>query len=495
MGALAGPRATVPVTVAPAPATVATLAGAGTARAKADLSSLVSLTAGTDRQTLCGPFVPVDASALVSATLGGATELTDQVRRGVQVLDAVPGLHTSDCGTGDAWVAQSTLDPAAVAALGALGDDDVIVPPDAVSGPPPSTTPTRRFTLSGAPHTGSAFLSDPGLSALLRTPAHGDPALAADQLLAELEFDYYEAQNTPAARGVVAAPATTGAVDPTVVTDVLAGLQDNPMVEPVTLATLFSDVPIGGTVGRFPQPSNRRPADVAASGLPDRAIAAARAQLTGFSAAVAGSATGAAVADALDDELLQAESSQLSPVQQRAGVAHFEDALRGQLSLLSITSRDVRLTARTGNVPITVVKNAPYPVQAVLTVTSDKIAFSAGGAQVPNTECRRPVVTSAGGRSSVSSLCTFMHGTNAVYIEMRSRVSGDFRMSVTLNSPQTGLELASGQLTVRSMSTSAVAIALSVAAVAVLLTWWGRTMWRNRRTRRGAHSQRGGGGS
>jgi hypothetical protein len=95
----------------------------------------------------------------------------------------------------------------------------------------------------------------------------------------------------------------------------------------------------------------------------------------------------------------------------------------------------------------------------------------------------------------VSSLCTFMHGTNAVYIEMRSRVSGDFRMSVTLNSPQTGLELASGQLTVRSMSTSAVAIALSVAAVAVLLTWWGRTMWRNRRTRRGAHSQRGGGGS
>ena len=87
----------------------------------------------------------------------------------------------------------------------------------------------------------------------------------------------------------------------------------------------------------------------------------------------------------------------------------------------------------------------------------------------------------------MSTLCTFVHGTNAVYIEMRSRVSGDFRMSITLTSPQAGLELASGQLTVRSMSTSAVAIALTVAAGAVLLVWWGRTVWRNRRTRRGAH--------
>ena len=33
-----------------------------------------------------------------------------------------------------------------------------------------------------------------------------DPALAADQILAEFEFDYYEAQNTPRPRGVVVAP-------------------------------------------------------------------------------------------------------------------------------------------------------------------------------------------------------------------------------------------------------------------------------------------------
>ncbi len=496
MGAISGSAATVPLTIAPDPATVSALTADTRVRSKAALSALVSLTAGTDRQTLCGPFVSVDASALVNPALGGATELADQVRRGVQVLDAVPGLRTTDCASGNTWVADDTLDNAALAALGALGDRAVVVPPSAVSGPNPPTTPTRLFTWAGAPQSGTAILSDPGLSARLQSTARTDPALAADQLLAELEFDFSEAPNTSKPRGVVVAPPASWHANPTILADVLAGLQHNPMVEPVTLATLFSEVPVGGTVGNFTQPSSRRPAPYDTStGLPTAAIAAARAQWTGFSDAVSGSGAGTAVAAGLDDLLLGAEAQRLRPSQQRAAVGGFENAVRRQLALLSIASREVRLTASTGSVPITVIKTAPYPVEAVLTLTSDKIAFSAYGAQAPNSECKAPVITSAASRSSVSTLCTFVHGTNAVYIEMRSRVSGDFQMSVSLNSPQAGLPLASGQLTVRSMSTSAVAIALTVAAGAVLLGWWGRTLWRTRRTRRtrrGVHRQRDG---
>jgi hypothetical protein len=494
MGAIAGTRATTPLTIVPGPATVTALAGAGSTRTRTVLASLLNLIADPDHQVLCGSFVPVDASSLVSAALGGPTEVTQQIHRGVQILDSVAGLRSTTCTASNAWVAGDTLDTPTIAALDSLGYDELVVPPGAVSGPPPSTTPTRRFTLGGSTHPGNAVLSDPGLSALIQTHADADPAVAAGQVLAELELDYYEAQNTPEARGVVVAPATTASMDPTVVTDLLDGLQNNPMVEPVTLTTLFADVPVGGTVAGFPQPSSRRPAPIAGpSGLPAQAIAGARSQLTGFSAAVAGSRSADTAATALGDQLLGAESSELTPSEQRTAVARFEDSFRRQLSLLSITSREVRLTARTGSVPITVIKNAAYPVRAVLTVTSDKIIFSAGGAQVPNPECRTPVVTNSSGRSSVSTLCTFVHGTNAVYIEMRSRVSGDFRMSVTLNSPAAGLQLASGELTVRSMSTSAVAIALTVAAAAVLLSWWGRTMWRNRRTRRGLHRQRGAG--
>jgi multidrug efflux pump subunit AcrB len=71
---------------------------------------------------------------------------------------------------------------------------------------------------------------------------------------------------------------------------------------------------------------------------------------------------------------------------------------------------------------------------------------------------------------------------------MRARASGDFRISVTLTSPDGPLVLASGQLTVRSMSTSAVSIALSILAALVLLAWWGRTLWRRRRRRHPAHA-------
>jgi hypothetical protein len=486
MAALSGTRSTVPVTLAPSPATVAALDASRPARSA--LAALVALTAGTDRQTLCGPFVPVDASAVVAARSEAGTELAEQVRRGAQVLDSVPGLHTGGCAD-DAWVTNATLDPPALAALGGLGYNDVVIPPAAVAGPAPSNTPTRRFTLTGGPKTASAILSDPSLSALLESTS-GDPALAASQLLAELELDYYEAQNTPQGRGVVAAPAPDWHPNPTVLADVVTGLEGNPMVDAVTLATLFSDVPVGQDVLGVAQPSSRRPAAVnVPTGLPVAALEAARSRWTGFSAAVSGTSAGATVATALGDFLLAAESQQLTPVQQSAATLHFAAALDQQLALLSITSRQVRLTASAGSVPITVIKNTAYPVKAVLTVTSANIAFSAGGNQVPNSECRAPVVTNSAGRSSVSTQCTFVHGTNAVYIEMRSRVSGDFRMSITLDSPEGGLQLAGGQVTVRSMSTSAVAIALSVAAGAVLLGWWGRTVRRSRRSRRGAHRQ------
>ena len=494
MDAISGPRATVPLTLAPSPATLVALHGDLGAKARSALSSLVALTAESDRQSVCGSFAPVNASSVVTEGADGTTELVQQVRRGAQVLATIAGLHSA-CTTTGAWVSDTTLDDAALSALGSLGYDDTVVPPSAVAGPALATTPTRRFTWVGEPRTATGILSDPPLSSLLDSTSGGDPALVADQLLAELEFDYTEAPYAPGPRGVVVAPPAGEPADPAVLSDVLDGLQGNPMVAPVTLATLFSQVSVGGTVGRFSQPSPRRPAVAAGpTGPPASAIAAARHQWVGFAAAVSGSSTGTAVATSLDDLLLESESLELTPAGQRAALSRFDGALHGQLALLSVTSRDVRLTARTGNVPITVVKTAPYPVEAILTVTSDKIAFSTGGSQIANSECRTPVVTTSAGRSSESTRCTFVHGTNAVYIEMRSRVSGDFRMQVTLTSPRAGLGLASGQLTVRSMSTSAAAIALSVAAVAVLLFWWGRTLWRNRRTRRGAH-RAGAGGS
>jgi hypothetical protein len=310
--------------------------------------------------------------------------------------------------------------------------------------------------------------------------------------VADLSFIYYEAPNllgrdgTPAARGVVAVAPPAWAPSAAFVSTVLADLQGNPVIRPVTLDQLFAQVPVGAdsqqAVTRRPDPSTSSPAIAA------RSVRDARSRLSEFQSAVSGSAPGSAVADTLGDLLLAAESAALPSHRQQAALTGFGAALDQQLHGLSVRSDTIRLTAGTASVPITVLRNTPYPVTVVVRLTSDKLRFPAAGTQVPGALCRSPQVQSTADRSSFSALCTLNHSTNTVYVNMQSRASGDFRIDVALTSPHGGLVLAGGQLTVRSLSTSAVAIALSVGAAIVLLGWWGRTLWRGKGSRRGAHA-------
>ena len=492
--------ADVPVTLVPDPATVDALVVAGRQRA---VTALAALTTSPARETLAQSFVAVDATALADAGLGG--ELAEQIRRAGQVLGAVaPGAHI---GRGT-WIFTGNVDAAALAQL-APAYDHVVVPPGALAGGVPARTPTQPFVLgapsSGLPNGGSSSaassrgvpvtgaVSDAALGSHLAAGAGADPALAAVQFLADASLTYYELPNLAAPRAVVAVAPTAWAPDPSFTSAVLAALQGNPVLAPVTIDQLFQQV----AVGADGQPTQRRPAGSVTSGtsgtsgtetssVPARSIRAARGRLQAFTSAVTGTPQGDAVAQALDDLLLRAESSELSARQQQGGVAGSTAALGAQLHQLSVRSDTVRLTSGAASVPITVLRNAPYAVTAVVRVTSDKLVFPRG---LPSSDarCRTPVVQSSAGRSSFATLCVLDHGTTAVYVDMRSRASGDFRIDVTLTCPRGNLVLASGHLTVRSMSTSAVAIVLSAVAAGVLAAWWGRTLWRNRFGRKGAH--------
>ncbi len=495
LGALEG-SPSVPVTLLPDPATLGRLAAGGRAHVVAEVATLSS---SATRQTSSGPFVPVDAGALVNAGLSG--ELSTQVRRGEQVL-ASPDvdLHTTD-GT---WVATAPLGQSGVDQL-APQYPHVVLPQSAVSGPVGLRTLSQPFALSSgssasAGSSGStgrttaptAVVSDAGLGAHLVAGKGANAALAAEQLVADLSFIYYEAPNllsrggTPAVRGVVAVAPPAWAPSAAFLSTVLTDLEGNPVVRPVTVDQLFAQVPVGAdsqqAVTRRPEASTSSPAIAA------RTVRDARTRLTEFQSSVAGSALGSAAAEQLGDLLLASESATLPAHRQQAALTGFEAALGQQLHGLSVRSDTIRLTAGTASVPITVLRNTPYPVTVVVRLTSDKLRFPAAGTQVPGALCRSPQVQSSADRSSFSALCTLNHSTNAVYVNMQSRASGDFRIDVTLTSPQGGLVLAGGQLTVRSLSTSAVAIALSVGAGIVLLGWWGRTLWRGKGSRRGAHT-------
>jgi hypothetical protein len=493
VGAIGGSVA-VPLTLAPDPATLDHLADLGRAR---QVSAVATLSASPARQTLSESFVPIDAGALVDAGLSG--ELTAQQQRAAQVLGSPSVGVRASTGT---WVARSALDQAAINQL-APDHSHLVVPQNAVSGPTGPLTVTQPFTLtsvssvssgssgsSGHGATPTAMVSDAGLRAHLVAAKGANAPLAAEQLLADLSLIYYEAPNlrgpsgAPAPRGVVAVGPPAWAPDPSFISTVLSGLVGNPVIQPVTLDQLFAQVPVGADG----QTSTRHPVTTTgAPPVPAGVLRTARAHEAAFESAAAGSAAGTATAQRLDNLLLAAESSTLSSRQQRAAVGGFSSALDQQLHGLSVRTDTIRLTGGTANVPLTVVRNTPYPVTVVVRLTSDKLRFPSASGQVPGALCQAPQVQSSAGRSSFSALCVLDHSTNAVYVNMRSRTSGDFRIDVTLTSPQGNLVLAAGQLTVRSLSTSAVAIALSVGAALVLAVWWGRTLWRGKR-RRGAHA-------
>jgi hypothetical protein len=492
----------VPITLAPDPATLEKLDGAGRSHTVAEVAALSS---SSSHQTLSGSFVPVDAGALVGSGLSG--ELGAQLTRGAQVLSSSSIGVRATRGT---WVARSGLTAGAVDQL-APDYPQLVVPPSSVSGPMGPLTVTQPFTLSptasssaasATPGTSSpgpaptAMVSDVGLGALLIPGKAANAPLAAVRLMAELSLIYYEVPNllgpegTPAPRGVVAVAPLAWAPKATFVSSVLVDLEGNPVIRPVTLDQLFDQVPVGSDN----QPVSRHlvtptsSAGTARQGAFATALRNARGRQEGFASSVAGSSTGTTLARSTDDLLLGAESSLLTPRQQQTALAGFESALGKNLHDLKVRTDTIRLTAGTASVPITLLRNTSYPVTVVVRLTSDKLRFPTAHTQVPGALCKPPKVQSSAGRSSFSALCTLTHATNAVYVNMQSRTSGDFQIDVTLKSPQGNLVLADGQLTVRALSTSAVAIALSAGAALVLVVWWGRTLWRGGKKRRGAHA-------
>lgn len=462
----------MPVTLDPEAATMAGLVTAGRSRARAAAGAITALAGAPQHETLSDSFVPVDATALVSGGLSG--ELDDQVHRAAQLLAP---MHP----TAGTWVATGALDQGSMATLAQLGYDRLVVSPTAVSQPSGSSlTQTRPFTLNaGKGPTDVAVASDPSLSAHLAAGSGSGAALAAYQLLADLALVYYEQPNLETPRGVVAVPPEGWAPSALFLDTVLSALPADPVVSPVTLEQVFTAVPLAtGTARRPIGPTG-------GTTLPARQIRSARSRLSAFGGSVGDSGLGEV--RSLDDALLAAEDTGLRPGQQQQAVAGAGAALDAQLAKLSIRTDTIRLTSTAAKVPVTLVKQAGYTVSGRLEIVGDKVVFPPVGQQDPGAVCRDPTVQSSAERSRFECTATMGLPTNAVYVAMRARATGDFRLTVTLTSPNGGLVLASSHLTVRSMSTSLVAIGLSAAAVAVLLAWWGRTLWRGRR--RGAHAR------
>ena len=453
---LAVQHPSVPVTLQVSGQTVGLL---DTPAHQATVTQLGELAATSEvHQFTSAPFTPVDATSLVDAGLGG--ELSLQVARGTQVVDAATGRAPPALATSRPWITGGGLDAATVGALVATGFDQVVLPASQLSATPADgSSTTAPFTLTGSRGTqATAMASDDDLTARF-TADPGNPVLAAHQLVAELAQLYYELPNDISPRAVVAVAPSGWNDDPVFVDALLGSLEENPVIQAVTTSQLFS---------LFPTPATCRNGchltpTTGGGGLPVAAIRAQRARVHGLSVSALGARS---LTLQLGDLVLGGEAENLRPAQQSAVLANTGSAVDAQLGQLAVEDQSVTLTSRSLKVPITIVSTAPYAVTATLALGSDKLLFPNG-----QTQWTTGVTLPA-------------HYTRVRYVLVKTRASGVFRLVVSLHAPDGSLRLASGELTVRSTSTSVVGVVLTVGAIAVLAVWWFRTSQRRRAARR-----------
>jgi hypothetical protein len=302
-----------------------------------------------------------------------------------------------------------------------------------------------------------ALAADSELSHYFRNS--GDQVLAAHQLLAELAVIREEQPGIE--RSVVVVPPAGWRTNAQFLGLVLNGLASVPTLKPTTVDDAFTVKPFVGGTKRHPQPLERDFIDTRASTL---AISAAAVNNTRATAAAIGSTLppGTTLEANVDRQLLVAESADLSGTLARSYLAVADKqlaGLRGQV--LAPDFRSLTLTARAGEIPLTVQNQSNQPRTVIVRLESDKLEFPRGPEQRVELLSRNTTVRFA----------------------VRARTSGSFSVTVSLRTPTGDLQLDAKRFTVRSTAASGVGLALSIGAAVFLLAWWGRHILRGRRAK------------
>lgn len=440
-----------PFTLAPTPETVAAVADSNDPKAKALLASLRS--AAAERTILNGPYVPANLAALMGGGLDG--EVASQLNRGAATLtDALTARLD-----GRTWLAEEALDPRVIDTLAGRGYDRMLTAEPLLTPiPDQRLTLTRPFVLTGRSTRVQAVSVDGGLAAHFNAAAN--QPLSAFHLLADLAVVYLDRPGDDERRGVVAVAPRDWRPTRQFADVLTVGLALSPIVEAISIDTLFSTVPTakddaGANLVR--KPAIATPGSVAevASDL-----AETRRNLNSLGSVLgSGNETSAVI----EEQLLVAESSDLDTARQRnAYVAGAERQIQAQLDAIEMPEgRSFTLTARTGEIPVTFKNNTGKPVRVVVRVESDKLDFP-GGTTVDlelnrlNTTQRFPVV---------------------------ARASGAFPIRITLESPDGQLVVGRARITVRSTAASGASLVVAMGAATFLAVWWGRNAMKGRRAR------------
>jgi len=433
----------VPLVLAPTPETIEGLAASPREGDRAAVTTLARDLGG--RQVLDATYVPVSLKALGDAGLEGEGVAQEDLGRRTlsDTLRVRPDPRT--------LVVDGRLDEVNLTRLAERQTDRLVMPDADLAPVQLRLTPASPFRLDNRQLTRpEALVADPGLAAHFGPTA--DPVLAAHQLLADLATIYYD--NPGLVRGVVALTPRSWQPSRELLDAALDGLGSSPILSPATLDTLFDTVPASTLVRRL------GPGPAEGGALSAAAVRSARDRLDAFAPILDANSP---LLDAYQELILVSESADLRPRQRAAYVTGLDRQIDHQLALVKLPSRHtITLTARTGEIPVTIDNGADHSIHVVVQVESDKLEFPAGAA-------RRIDLTP--------------HRSTTERFRVRARATGAFPLRVSVASPDGKLVLRPSHLTVRSTAASGVGVVLSAAAGFVLLTWWARQLLRGRRAR------------
>ncbi len=413
------------------------------------------------------PYVPVDPNSFSSSGL--QSDMAAQLSLSGSVLSRDVGASIAR----GPYVANGALDSGALSMLAGDGVSHMVLPGADVSGvsDPADATVTQPFDIRGLSSGTSALEGssvDPSLQAEFED-AGATPALAAQQLLANLAFLYFGDPYDPDPRGVVLMQPPNWTPSGRFVNALAAGLGASPVLQPVTISQFMGGVPIGGNgqprtrgvvippaAPSFATAGNGQPT------LPAGAIAAARGEIAAYGSYVSGQK---ATLESLELAVLSSESSDFTEPERQLLLGLPAAALGDYGRDISLPQgRILTLTSNSpATVPISIISRSTYPLHVKLVLSNPEL-----GLRLPR---------------SVYGPFTVTKGTTVENVQVGTRTSGDFILKIQVQTPQGGDTVAEGDLTVRSTAISGLAFGLSAGALLLLLVWWVRSSRARRRAR------------
>jgi hypothetical protein len=456
----------VPLTLAPSPETL----DAWTSLAAHDLdlgAGVSEVTSARPRhQVLSGPFVPLDLPSLLANGFAGT--IPDELARGASTLEQLVGpIDPSTALPGP-------LDGASLAALRGAQVRRLVVDGSALTRFDEQFTSARPFTLQPAPADESTattvLASDVGLQRFL--VGDGPAALRAAHLLAGLAVIAGEQPNQP--RGIAIVNPARWDAPAELVTPLLAGLRANPLVRPVTVDQLFSEVP-PATEGDAPDaPRIIRTLEPYSPPAPPvtpsrfyKALVESEAVASLFPA------TDARVQRGNRALLASLSSAWADPEGRRAATALLKGigaSVDGYLSRIHVPVRStVTFTSNAADLPISFDNDTGQPVRVRVRLESNRLLFPEGSERVVELPPR--------------------NHTERIRVETRS--PGTFPVTVVVET-EDGLPIQTTRISVRSSVVSGVGVVLMIGAALFLAAWWGWDIHRRRRDQRGDPALRSG---